>query len=90
MFLNFPYRQRQHDEVESELSRERQSLASFDTETRDLEASRKMKKQDLAEGKLEVQKLRLELEKFHADREHASKTVKEMVKRYPWIPDQKQ
>ncbi|KAJ3290770.1 Structural maintenance of chromosomes protein 2 [Borealophlyctis nickersoniae] len=75
--------------AEANLERERQSLAAFDVETRDLESMRKVKKQELEDGKLEVQKLKHDLERFHSEREHAAKTVKEMVKNYPWIPDQK-
>lgn len=78
------------DAAESELARERESLTQFDVEAKQLEAHRKVKKQEVENGKLEVQKLKLELERFHAEREHAAKTVKEMVKAYPWIPDQKQ
>ncbi|KAJ3044691.1 Structural maintenance of chromosomes protein 2 [Rhizophlyctis rosea] len=78
------------DAAESELARERESLAQFDVEAKQLEAQRKVKKQEIENGKLEVQQLKLDLDRFHSEREHAAKTVKGMLKDYPWIPDQKQ
>ncbi|KAJ3053885.1 Structural maintenance of chromosomes protein 2 [Rhizophlyctis rosea] len=79
-----------YDHAEQLLNHERESLAAFDVEAKQLEADRRIKKQDVENAKLEVQKLKLELEKFHQDREAAAKAVKEMCAKFAWIQDQKQ
>ncbi|TPX71866.1 hypothetical protein SpCBS45565_g00860 [Spizellomyces sp. 'palustris'] len=81
---------RSYDKAEYALEHERQALSAFDVETKELETQKKEKKQLLEDCKLEVQKLKHELEKFHSEREQATRRVKELVQNHPWIPDQRQ
>ncbi|KAI8815667.1 condensin complex component SMC2-like protein [Fimicolochytrium jonesii] len=80
---------RSYDASESALDKERRSLSAYDTESKELAERKKDKKQMVEDCKLETQKLRHELDKFHEDRANAQKVVAELVKAHPWIGDQK-
>ncbi|KAJ3153082.1 Structural maintenance of chromosomes protein 2 [Geranomyces michiganensis] len=79
-----------YDEAEAALNHERSSLSAYDTQTKELGAKKKDKKQMLEDCKLEVQKLTLELDRFNEERRNAARFVSEMDKSHPWIQDQKQ
>ncbi|KAI8903905.1 condensin complex component SMC2-like protein [Powellomyces hirtus] len=79
-----------YDDAETALENERSALSTYDTQTKDLNAQKKDKKQMLEDCKLEVQKLMHELEKFNDERRNATRFVAEMNEAHPWIQDQKQ
>jgi structural maintenance of chromosome 2 len=77
--------QEAHDEAQAALNDERAKLSSFDEEVADLERASKRKVQQIADEKLEAQKLGHAIDNFAKQQAAAQQTLAGMEKDHDWI-----
>lgn len=78
----------QHDEAQAALSDERAKLSGFDEEIADLERASKRKSQQIADYKLEAQKLGHSIENLSKAQQTAQQTLSTMEKEHDWIHEE--
>ncbi|KAH9824445.1 Structural maintenance of chromosomes protein [Teratosphaeria destructans] len=74
-----------HDEAQAELNDERAKLSGFDEEIADLERASKRKSQQIADEKLEAQKLGHAIDNFSKQQQQAQQILTTMEKEHDWI-----
>lgn len=77
-----------HDLAKADLRTEQAKLTRFDDERRDIEESIRTKTAQIAEGKLEQQKLAHNLEKFQKDTVSAAQRLAHLVDEYDWVAEE--
>jgi len=77
-----------HDEAQAALDDERQKLSGYDEEIADLERAAKQKAQQIADEKLEVQKLGHAIDGFAKSQQQAQQTLTTMEKEHDWIHEE--
>ena len=75
--------------MDADLKKEKKSLASFDKEVSGFEKEKRSKKQELENGKLEIQRLGHDRQGIVTERDAASRHIEKLLAENPWIPDQK-
>ena len=75
--------------MDVELKKEKKSLASFDKEVSGFEQEKRTKKQELENGKLDIQRLGHDRQGLVTERDAASRHIAKLLSENPWIPDQK-
>ncbi|KAK5129679.1 hypothetical protein LTR08_002971 [Meristemomyces frigidus] len=75
----------QHDEAQAALDDERAKLTGFDEEIADLERASKRKSQQIADEKLEAQKLGHAIDNFSKVQQQAQQVLHTMEKEHDWI-----
>ncbi|RMY62029.1 hypothetical protein D0865_00668 [Hortaea werneckii] len=75
----------QHDEAQAALDDERAKLSGYDGEIVDLENASKRKSQQIADEKLEFQKLGHAIDNFAKAQQQAQQVLSTMEKEYDWI-----
>ncbi|KAK3704778.1 Structural maintenance of chromosomes protein 2 [Vermiconidia calcicola] len=78
----------QHDEAQAALDDERQKLTGFDEEIADLERASKRKAQQIADEKLEGQKLGHEIDNFAKAQQTAQQALTTLEKEHDWIHEE--
>ena len=78
----------QHDEAQAALDDERQKLTGFDEEIADLERASKRKAQQIADEKLEAQKLGHAIDNFAKAQQAAQQALITMEKEHDWIHEE--
>jgi structural maintenance of chromosome 2 len=77
-----------HDEAQAALGDERAKLSSFDEEIADLERASKRKSQQIADEKLEAQKLGHAIDNFSKQQQQAQQVLTAMEKEHDWIHEE--
>ncbi|KAK5163229.1 Structural maintenance of chromosomes protein 2 [Saxophila tyrrhenica] len=77
-----------HDEAQAALTDERAKLTSFDEEIADLEAASKRKSQQIADEKLEAQKLGHDIDNFAKAQQTAQSALSILEKEHDWIHEE--
>ncbi|EMC93354.1 hypothetical protein BAUCODRAFT_26658 [Baudoinia panamericana UAMH 10762] len=77
-----------HDEAQAALDDERAKLSGFDEEIADLERASKRKAQQIADEKLEAQKLGHAVDNFAKQQQIAQQTLSTMEKEHDWIHEE--
>ena len=80
--------QDQHDEAQAALDDERQKLTGFDEEIADLERASKSKSQQIADEKLEIQKLGHAIDNFAKAQQQAQQALTNLQKEHDWIHEE--
>ena len=80
--------QDQHDEAQAALDDERKKLSGFDDEIADLEQASKRKSQQIADEKLEAQKLGHEIDNFAKAQQSAQQALTTLEKEHDWIHEE--
>lgn len=75
----------QHDEAQAALDDERAKLSGYDDEIADLERASKHKGQQIADEKLEAQKLGHAIDNFSKAQQQAQQVLSTMEKEHDWI-----
>jgi len=75
----------QHDEAQAALNDERAKLSGYDEEIADLERAFKRKSQQIADERLEAQKLGHTIDNFSKAQQQAQQTLAVMEKEHDWI-----
>ena len=74
-----------HDEAQAQLNDERAKLTGFDDELADLERASKRKSQQIADEKLEGQKIGHAVDNFAKAQQNAQQVLSSMEKEHDWI-----
>ncbi|OZJ01733.1 hypothetical protein BZG36_05299 [Bifiguratus adelaidae] len=90
LIANIERMSKQHQSLQAELEAEREQLQMFNEELDDLQKALKMKTAKHNDSKLELQKLKHEIDRFSKERAHAEHAIEDLERKYDWIVDQKQ
>ncbi|KAJ3123651.1 Structural maintenance of chromosomes protein 2 [Nowakowskiella sp. JEL0407] len=79
-----------YDQAEASLASEKQNFSAIDTEIKELEEQSRDLKQSVEDSKLQMQKLKHEIEKNEAERNSAKVAIERLEREHEWIHNQKQ
>lgn len=80
--------QSKYSKAEAKLKQERAVLTAFDDELADLDQGIKNKKQEVADGELNLKKLDHDIVQHNKERSSADGLIENLEVQFPWIKDE--